>query len=196
MLPNTLTTPSAAIRSAATDAGYWHSAPDSALLHRCPQQAACGNPVDANRWPDVQRALTTAASTLISANASLSTTLGALSTLSSSNGLDGPGYDARSEWLIACQQLRGSLAVAPGGTSNGSSSTSSNSANALQSGNAARGSSAALTPDTVAAACGGSSNDKAGGGSYLGLQCAEGYAGNLCATCTPGYFLDSELSCS
>eukprot|EP00198_Chlamydomonas_reinhardtii_P013258 XP_001702595.1 predicted protein [Chlamydomonas reinhardtii] len=96
--------------------GYWHSAPDSALLHRCPQQAACGNPVDANRWPDVQRALSTAASTLISANASLSTTLGALSTLSSSNGLDGPGYDARSEWLIACQQLRGSLAVAGGDT--------------------------------------------------------------------------------
>ncbi|KAG2483018.1 hypothetical protein HYH03_018098 [Edaphochlamys debaryana] len=30
---------------------------------------------------------------------------------------------------------------------------------------------------------------------YIGYQCAEGYAGNMCATCQPGYHLDSDFQC-
>ncbi|KAG2484161.1 hypothetical protein HYH03_017042 [Edaphochlamys debaryana] len=32
--------------------------------------------------------------------------------------------------------------------------------------------------------------------SYLELLCAEGYAGNLCATCQPGLYLDSDFQCN
>ena len=31
--------------------------------------------------------------------------------------------------------------------------------------------------------------------SYMAAQCAEGYAGNLCAACRPGYFIDAEFEC-
>ncbi|KAG2444135.1 hypothetical protein HYH02_009075 [Chlamydomonas schloesseri] len=31
--------------------GYWHSAPDSPKLHRCPYPAACGEPISRSRWP-------------------------------------------------------------------------------------------------------------------------------------------------
>ncbi|KAG2446307.1 hypothetical protein HXX76_000895 [Chlamydomonas incerta] len=148
--------------------GYWHSAQDSALLHRCPQQAACGNPMDGRRWPEIHRTQSTAATTLTNANASLSSGL-------STGDLPGLSYDARSEWLIVCHQQLGTSSGGGGGTLE----VAGNSTSSL------------VATEAAAAACG-----SAGGGGYMQLQCAVGYGGNLCATCTPGYFQDSELSCT
>ncbi|PNH09497.1 hypothetical protein TSOC_003878 [Tetrabaena socialis] len=155
--------------------GFWHSAANAPLIHRCPQPQACGAsmaPGDAWHWHTTVMVLRTAA-------ASLEATDGLLGSTAPAIDLDVIFSDNRSLALGLCQQLWHTyfpvqqLLVAS--RHNVSTTTFILPLCAMP---------AASTPVSLGAT------------SYLHMQCATGYTGNLCATCKPGYSLNSDYQCT
>ncbi|GLI63818.1 hypothetical protein VaNZ11_006922 [Volvox africanus] len=181
--------------------GYWHSAPNSPRMHRCPQSAACGK-VDSfgdaldGFWSEL---LAKNFNTTILQNVILNITdpsyasivgssdLPAATTLQLLGSVLSTGNNNRSLLLAVCQQWW--YKTFP-----------PNRDNVLQQQyNIPR-----LTkeeelpcylfnddPSTSSIRPQGSSGNR----SYLQLQCATGYTGHLCAACLPGYSLSVDFSC-
>eukprot|EP00198_Chlamydomonas_reinhardtii_P007940 XP_001697277.1 polymorphic outer membrane protein [Chlamydomonas reinhardtii] len=180
--------------------GYWHSSMHSPAFHACPNSAACGANPDSNAttWEAAPAAVPSLSAVAESALAS--EMLIDFSFIAS---------DARSAALALCQQWwaanfpphrieavlarNGSLvpsvpppcsvsdldaAVAPG-----TLAQLLTAASAVTSPNSSEGTQAPAQPSVAVA-------------SYMQLQCAEGYTGQLCATCVPGYSLNTEYQCN
>ncbi|PNH03448.1 hypothetical protein TSOC_010487 [Tetrabaena socialis] len=158
--------------------GFWHSAANSPLIHRCPQPQACGVPTvvgDAWHWHDVVTGLRRATAALEAMGGLVGSTAAAIN-------LDIIFSDNRSLALGLCQQLWHSyspmqqLLVA---TRHNVSATTFNALN--------------LPPCAMLAASTPASLEAT---SYVQMQCATGYTGNLCATCKPGYSLNNDYQCT
>ncbi|KAG2490173.1 hypothetical protein HYH03_011303 [Edaphochlamys debaryana] len=160
--------------------GRWHSAHNSPRLHECLNPDACSGLTAA------------AAAALRSYPATATATLG--STLELLGALED-----RALLLAVCQdQARLLQAFLASSASNSSSSFSA----AVAASDAASPPFPPLPPpqqqqqqqqQPVCVLSGGSrSSDPR---SYAQLQCAEGYTGNLCAACQPGYSLSTDFQC-
>lgn len=196
------------LRSRYSSSGYWHSGPDSPKLHRCPFQPACGNPAGGSgtgdRWPaDAAAAAAMAPAAVVVLNSSSTQTLLPLSGSSSSGSSSLFGVLAqsslespRSQWLARCQLL-GYLQVSGGANSNSSTDANSTAAAMLKGCTEWRQQQVAAEAAAGGAEAVGSSGSSSGAAvaPYQQLQCAEGYTGNLCGACSPGYFLNSEQQC-
>ncbi|GIL87678.1 hypothetical protein Vretifemale_15682, partial [Volvox reticuliferus] len=181
--------------------GYWHSAPNSPWMHRCPQPSACGkvesfgDELDGFWGEALVRNFNTSGtivqnvtlnitdpSTVSIIASSKLTTSNTLLTLA--NGLS-IGNNNRSLLLAVCQQwwyetyppnrddiLRQRYSIQP------------------------------LTMDEAPPcylfndpSAFGSNIQVATNRSYQQLQCATGYTGHLCAACLPGYSISADFSC-
>ncbi|KAG2423202.1 hypothetical protein HXX76_010970 [Chlamydomonas incerta] len=175
--------------------GYWHSAANSTALHACINPSACGDGWDDGEpWNEsVEAALAATDPATLAWNQSrpaLALAYAAVGIITS---------DARSRLLGSCQQwwyhnlppqqsrAWAAASYAPRLTANGT---------ALPAGASdASGAAAVGAGDPAPPWC----QLYAGGDeptSYLQLQCAEGYTGNMCATCEPGYTLSPDFDCS
>ncbi|KAG2448259.1 hypothetical protein HYH02_006843 [Chlamydomonas schloesseri] len=158
--------------------GYWHSAPDSAWVHRCPQTAACGDSSHLLQdWPSLSLLPNSTSAASNNANASTDA-LGAAAQVV-------PAFsDTRSETLGWCQlsaygrQLAGSVNV-----------TALRSLSCDAWGPAIESSSIHSDVGVSAAAAAATTG-------YLAAQCAQGYTGHLCGACQPGYYGNAELECN
>ncbi|GLI63811.1 hypothetical protein VaNZ11_006909 [Volvox africanus] len=181
--------------------GYWHSAPNSPRMHRCPQPAACGKVESFGDaldgfWGEL---LVKNFNTIFLQNVTLNITdpsyasivgssdLPAVTTLQLLGSVLSTGNNNRSLLLAVCQQWW-------------YNTFPPNRDNVLQQQyNIPR-----LTkeeelpcylfnddPSTSSIRPQGSSGNR----SYLQLQCATGYTGHLCAACLAGYSLSVDFSC-
>ncbi|KAG2446582.1 hypothetical protein HYH02_008567 [Chlamydomonas schloesseri] len=148
--------------------GYWHSAPNSAAVHACHVPDACLAP------SDVAFILSRSGFGSSSFTNQLPPpTVGSSSTSgdgSSSNSADGgssdvDGVDQRTQALLACQSELFTTGAPPYGNTT------------LGWGNAS-------------SATAGCSLEL-----YMQMQCGDGYTGNLCAACLPGYAVSQDLEC-
>ncbi|KXZ48022.1 hypothetical protein GPECTOR_31g386 [Gonium pectorale] len=224
------------------NAGYWHSAPDSAQFHRCPYELACGGEADdGDAWGGLPPVSLAELEVRVEANGSVwlaqvaspppGAATGSATSTSSSGGSGGSSpssssswedfgglstpvsIGARAGWLALCQTLGYSAMAAAASAGSGPGNTSGSGSGgggyaaavtaipAAASGAAANSSALA----ELVAACarwglvvGAGASRTAGGGyvePYLQLECAEGYASRLCATCVAGYYLNAEFEC-
>ncbi|GIL68216.1 hypothetical protein Vafri_21474 [Volvox africanus] len=169
--------------------GYWHSAPNSPRMHRCPQPAACGK---AESFGDVMDGFWDKA--LLRFNIS-SNGMGSLPTVTLNTTTISVGNrsvialrkDNRSVLLTVCQLW--SYETFP-----------PNRDNILkQQYNIPRLTMEGEPPcylfDDDPSTSGIRAHGSSGNRSYLQLQCASGYTGHLCAACLPGYSLSADFSC-
>ncbi|KXZ42543.1 hypothetical protein GPECTOR_137g650 [Gonium pectorale] len=185
--------------------GYWHSAPDSALFHRCPHPEACGDASDAGHgsgdtWASMPGVAPSALAVAVVGAGDAALTL--VNTSSNTSALTGEpvpegtpvaalqlsasGSDERSEWLSLCHQvdyLSEAVATAAGKNVSG-------------------GSGVALPPPgsgyslaEFVAACSALRPPLGDSRPYLQLECGTGYTSHLCGACTPGYYINSEFEC-
>jgi hypothetical protein len=193
--------------------GYWHSAPDSARMHRCPQPSACGNPEDPERWPlllrtqqdvnsssssspvqsDVPSSSPTSDSSSSRSSGVPSTTAGG-STSASGSAFSYAALlvqaltnnNTRTQALGLCQSL--SYYPQQYGSSAPDDLLEWTALEELQCNEWSVGS---LNGSNF------TSGSQAAGSfaGYLSAECGEGYAGNLCAACQPGYYGNAEFEC-
>ncbi|KAG2431787.1 hypothetical protein HXX76_009283 [Chlamydomonas incerta] len=194
--PDAAICPGAAI--AVPKPGYWHSSMHSPAFHACPNSAACGdNPeVNATAWAAAPAAVSSLSAVATSALAS--EMLVDFSFIAS---------DARSAALALCQQWwaanfpphRIEAVLARNGSLVPSAPPPCSASDldaALASGTIAQLLPAATAVYTVSRGEGYQAPQPAAPPSYMQMQCAEGYTGQLCATCAPGYSLNTEYQCN
>ncbi|GIL87669.1 hypothetical protein Vretifemale_15684, partial [Volvox reticuliferus] len=180
--------------------GYWHSAPNSPWMHRCPQPSACGKVESFGDeldgfWGEVLMRFNLSSSSVVQ-NVTLNITdPSSVEVVAMSSDLDAISLDTfsmialrnnnRSLLLAVCQQwwyenyppnrddiLRQRYSIQP------------------------------LTVDEAAPCylfndpfAFGNNPQVAANRSYRLLQCATGYTGHLCAACLPGYSIAVDFSC-
>ncbi|KXZ45588.1 hypothetical protein GPECTOR_53g81 [Gonium pectorale] len=209
--------------------GYWHSAPDSALFHRCPKEDACGKSASwgAGGWssmpavlPSRLQIMISAAGVLVNLNATAAAGGSGNDTTDGDYGSSGGSAlastatssvsppDPRSGWLGLCQLLWYHQATVLGfnadaSTSSAAAGPSTPAANVSRTGGDGGAGWTDMTRISgvrelvsVCSALGeGVHRGDLATNPYLQLQCATGYASHLCATCTPGYFINAEFEC-
>ncbi|GIL61536.1 hypothetical protein Vafri_15920 [Volvox africanus] len=169
--------------------GYWHSAPNSPRMHRCPQPAACGK---AESFGDVMDGFWDKA--LLRFNMS-SNGMGPLPTVTLNTSTISMGNrsvialrkDNRSVLLTVCQLW--SYETFPPNRDNILKQQYNISRLAIE------GESPCYLFDDDPSTSGIRAHGSSGNRSYLQLQCATGYTGHLCAACLPGYSLSADFSC-
>ncbi|KAG2449685.1 hypothetical protein HYH02_005214 [Chlamydomonas schloesseri] len=204
-------------------AGYWHSAPNSTKVHRCPQSDACSGSssdgVTVASAPAVIASAAPGSAPTPNATAGADNTAGPSAAAADVGGGDSSSSaaasgiladapdDTRAANLVACQQAWYAAL-----------SSSLNQDQLSLSAAAGNNSTAALAAPAVAA---GGNGGGGGGGAgvaaagwaaaldcqlwglpryapanYMQQQCAEGYTGQLCASCQPGYYLNLDFECN
>ncbi|KXZ43722.1 hypothetical protein GPECTOR_82g256 [Gonium pectorale] len=189
--------------------GYWHSAVDSALFHRCPQQEACGLSSSYTSWARLPDVNVTALTAVLTSTGSVlllngSGTEAALPPGSGTPRISwqvtspsGP-LEARSGWLALCSQMGYMAASRSLHASNFLDGSSNNTSITTASSNRMVTAAWISSLDELAASCAAWGVAAGGGGgdaAYLQLQCSQGYTSRLCAACQPGYFINAEFEC-
>ncbi|GIL61534.1 hypothetical protein Vafri_15963 [Volvox africanus] len=169
--------------------GYWHSAPNSPRMHRCPQPAACGK---VESFGDVLDGFWDKALLRFSMS---SNGMGPLPTVTFNSTTISVGNrsvialrkDNRSVLLTVCQLW--SYETFPPNRDNILKQQYNISRLAIE------GEPPCYLFDDDPSTSGIRAHGSSGNRSYLQLQCATGYTGHLCAACLPGYSLSADFSC-
>ncbi|KAG2491393.1 hypothetical protein HYH03_010184 [Edaphochlamys debaryana] len=191
--------------------GFWHASPTSLALHPCLNAAAC-QAVDLSRvgHPLVGVAEGGKCQAFNSSSSNSSTSSSVAKRVVESLGI----CDARTAQLAECQHYMAAdlYDISQGGNTtltmflanlNSSCGMGGLAANSNTSGGPALSSTSrrvlaadAVTVNaTATSALAATAAVALARGAYLQLQCAQGYTGNLCAACEPGYSIDSEWAC-
>lgn len=174
--------------------GYWHSAPNSTQMHRCPKPNACL----ATRGASVESTGAAAAAFLASLSTANASGVFAAATAA---GFGGSGYfglgtvssgELRSQVLLLCQQQW--YASRPPGAAALSRLVNAPPPTLPPTSAAQPQQQLQEPPPPLPCYLWGVPADHPG--SYMQLQCAPGYTGQLCASCQRGYFLTSDLDCA
>ncbi|GIL68874.1 hypothetical protein Vafri_22131, partial [Volvox africanus] len=169
--------------------GYWHSAPNSPRMHRCPQPAACGK---VESFGDVLDGFWNKALLRFSMS---SNGMGPLPTVTFNSTTISVGNrsvialrkDNRSVLLTVCQLW--SYETFPPNRDNILKQQYNISRLTME------GEPPCYLFDDDPSTSGIRAHGSSGNRSYLQLQCATGYTGHLCAACLPGYSLSADFSC-
>ncbi|PNH03207.1 hypothetical protein TSOC_010751 [Tetrabaena socialis] len=180
-----------------TVVGFWHSAPGSTLIHRCPQSTACGGAGAESYWQDLIMMSSGPAAPAGGTNTSTPQVAKTAEADTVNLGLN----DFRSEWLSRCQQEgyeasyeeQGMHANGSAGSTKAGDPALPGSFNSSSDSTAALPGAAISVPTTPTCQLMGRSNQEAS--AYMQQQCTPGYTGNLCAACQPGYFINTAFEC-
>ncbi|EFJ43308.1 hypothetical protein VOLCADRAFT_96559 [Volvox carteri f. nagariensis] len=158
--------------------GYWHSAANSTKIHTCPNPSACNFDGDVKMFPDwlYSMVLQSEYRTKLLARCQLewyASTLGPVP--QGRNGTTTLDLTSHARELMQLLQ-NSSIDLLP--------------AVLLNSDNPAFQMRAPDLPRCLVSGLPSGHPD-----SYMQQQCAEGYTGNLCAACVPGYSIDSAFNC-
>ncbi|KAG2448430.1 hypothetical protein HYH02_006322 [Chlamydomonas schloesseri] len=156
--------------------GYWHSAPDSALFHECPQASACGDGSAMGHWEELMEGV------------------GVQHANTPDQQQPADDLDARSAWLARCQE-DGYALLSQLQARTGLQSANLSLQELQDAAVAAYGLgdiSSSTTGGPVCRMFGLAADNNA---SYMQQQCAPGYTGTLCAACQARYFINSEWEC-